>query len=91
MQTIRDLMVRVSPAAIRPSRRSRTIVKSTLVLRTDASGHSLWVDVGWQACDERLVTGAEAEALRVGGGRRLADRLALSRRKSQGPSLPRLH
>ncbi|OBF92118.1 hypothetical protein A5791_14075 [Mycobacterium sp. 852002-51163_SCH5372311] len=80
MRTIRDLMVRVSPVAIRPPRRRGTINKSTLVLSTDASGRTLWVDIGWQACDERLVTIAEANALRIGACRRF-DRLALIRSK----------
>jgi hypothetical protein len=44
------------------------MTRSTLVLRTDNSGHTMWVDIGWQACDERLVSVAEAKAL-GGGGR----------------------
>jgi hypothetical protein len=70
MRTIRDLMVRVSPVAIRPARSRGTIAKSTLVSRTDTSGRTLRLDIGWRACDERLVTVAEANALRVGGRRR---------------------
>ena len=35
--------------------------------RTGALGRTLWVDMGWLACDERLVNVAEANALRVGG------------------------
>ncbi|OBA82643.1 hypothetical protein A9W99_11050 [Mycobacterium sp. 1164966.3] len=77
MRNIRDLMVRVSPVAIRPPRRK---VKSTMIPRTDTSGRTLWVDIGWQACDERLITVAEVNALRVRGCRRF-DRLPLSRSK----------
>ena len=80
MRTIRDLMVRVSPVAMRPSRRRGMANESTMVLRTDSSGRTLWVDIGWRACDERLVTVTEANALRVGGCRRF-DRLAVSRSK----------
>jgi hypothetical protein len=69
MRTIRDLVVKVSPVTIRPSRRRETITRSTLVLRTDTLGRTMWVDIGWQACDERLVSVAEAKAL---GGRRAA-------------------
>jgi hypothetical protein len=38
-----------------------TIMKSTMVLSTDTSGRTLRVDMGWPACDERLVTVAEAQ------------------------------
>jgi hypothetical protein len=51
-----------------------TIMNSTLVLRTDASRRTLWVGVGWPACDERLVTVAEAHAHRVGGANHHVDR-----------------
>jgi hypothetical protein len=34
--------------------------------RTAALGRTLWVDMGWPACDERLATVAEANRLRVG-------------------------
>jgi hypothetical protein len=44
-----------------------TIMNSTMVLRTDISRRTLWVDVGWPACDERLVRFGEAHAHRVGG------------------------
>jgi hypothetical protein len=44
-----------------------SIVRSTKVLRTDAAGRPRWVDVGWPACDERLVTVAEAISHRFGG------------------------
>jgi hypothetical protein len=44
-----------------------TIMKSTMVMSADTSGRTLWVDMGWPACDERLVTVAEANAHRVGG------------------------
>ncbi len=44
-----------------------TIVNSTMLLSTDTLGRTVWVDMGWLACDERLVTVAEANALRVGG------------------------
>ena len=44
-----------------------TIMKSTMALSTDTSGRALWVDIGWPARDERLVTVAEANAHRVGG------------------------
>jgi hypothetical protein len=37
-------------------------MNSTMVLGTDTSGRTLWVDMGWPACDERLVTVAEATA-----------------------------
>lgn len=70
MRTIRDLVLRVSPVAIRPGRRRETITRSTLVLRTDSSGRAMWVDIGWQACDERLVSLAEAKTLGAGGRRR---------------------
>ena len=42
-------------------------MKSTMVLSVDTSDRRLWVDTGWPACDERLVTVAEAIAYRVGG------------------------
>ena len=42
-------------------------MKSTMVLSTDTSGRPPRVDMGWPACDERLVTVAEANAYRVGG------------------------
>jgi hypothetical protein len=42
-------------------------MNSTMVLSMDASGRTLWVDMGWPARDERLVTVAEANAHRVGG------------------------
>lgn len=42
-------------------------MKSLMVLSTDTSGCTQWVDMRWQACDERLVTVAEAEAFRAGG------------------------
>jgi hypothetical protein len=45
----------------------KTTMKSMMVLRTDTSDRRLWVDMGWPACDERLVTVAEAIAHRVGG------------------------
>ena len=32
--------------------------------RTGALGRTVWVDVGWPACDERLATVEEANALR---------------------------
>jgi hypothetical protein len=38
-----------------------TIMKSAVVLSTDTSGRILWVDMGWAACDERLVTVAESQ------------------------------
>ena len=38
-----------------------TTMKSTMVLSTDISGRTLRVDMGWPACDERLVTVAEAQ------------------------------
>jgi hypothetical protein len=44
-----------------------TIMNSTMVVGTDTLGRTLWVDMGWPACDERLVAVAEANALRVGG------------------------
>lgn len=57
---------RVSPVARRPLRRRETNVNSTTVLGMDTLGRTLWVDMGWPACDERLVTVAGANALRVG-------------------------
>ena len=44
-----------------------TIMNSTMVLWTDISRRTLWVDVGSPACHERLVTLADAHAHRVGG------------------------
>jgi hypothetical protein len=44
-----------------------TIMNATMVLSTDILGRTLWVDVGWPACDEGLGTVAEVNALRVGG------------------------
>jgi hypothetical protein len=38
----------------------------TMVLSTNNSGRTLWVDMGWPACDERFVTVAETNADRVG-------------------------
>ena len=31
-------------------------MKSTMVLTTNPRGRPAWADVGWPACDERLVT-----------------------------------
>ena len=42
-------------------------MKSTMVLTSDSWGRPVWVDTGWPACDERLVTVAGAIAHRVGG------------------------
>jgi len=42
-------------------------MNSTMVLWTDISRRTLWVDVGSPACHERLVTLADAHAHRVGG------------------------
>jgi hypothetical protein len=42
-------------------------MNSTMVVGTDTLGRTLWVDMGWRACDERLVAVAEANTLRVGG------------------------
>ena len=44
-----------------------TIMNSTMLLSTDTLGRTLRVDMGSPACNERLVTVAEANALRVGG------------------------
>ena len=30
-------------------------MKSTMVLTSDSWGRPVWVDMGWRACDERLV------------------------------------
>ena len=38
-----------------------TTMKSTMVLSTDISRRTPRVDMGWPACDERLVTSAEAK------------------------------
>jgi hypothetical protein len=58
-----------------------TIMKSTMVLSTDTSGRTLRVDMGWPACDERLVNIAEADAHRVGGATSQFARRAVRRRK----------
>jgi hypothetical protein len=58
-----------------------TIMNSTMVLSMDASGRTLWVDMGWPACDERLVTVAEANAHGVGGATFQLPDVRLSRRK----------
>jgi hypothetical protein len=58
-----------------------TIMNSTVVLSTDTSGRTLGVDVGWPACDERLVTVAEANAHGVGGATFQLPDVRLSRRK----------
>lgn len=41
-------------------------MKSTMVVDTDTAGRPLRADLGWPACDERLVTLAEASARRAG-------------------------
>jgi hypothetical protein len=41
-----------------------TIMNSTMVLTSDSLARAVWVDMGWPACDERLVTVAEAIAHR---------------------------
>jgi hypothetical protein len=41
-------------------------MKSTMVLTSASCGGAVWVDIGWPACDERLVTVAGAIAGRVG-------------------------
>ena len=38
-----------------------------MVLTSDSFGRLVWVDMGWPACDERLVTVSEANARRIGG------------------------
>lgn len=46
----------------------RTRIWSGITIRR--GGHAmrtLWADVGWPACDERLATAAEANAHRAGG------------------------
>jgi hypothetical protein len=56
-------------------------MNSTTVVGTDTIGRTLWVDMGWPACGERLVTVAEANTHRVGDAiTRLPD--AVSRRQS---------
>jgi hypothetical protein len=42
-------------------------MKSTIILTSDSGGHPVWVDMGWPASDERLVTAAAAMASGVGG------------------------
>jgi hypothetical protein len=42
-------------------------MKSTMVPTSDSWVRPVRVDMGWPACDERLVTVAEAVAHRVGG------------------------
>jgi hypothetical protein len=44
-----------------------TIMKSTVVLTSDSLARPVRVDMGWPACDERLVTVAEAITHRVDG------------------------
>jgi hypothetical protein len=39
---------------------------NSTVVGTDTLGRTLWVDMGWPACDERLLTVAEAKAPSVG-------------------------
>jgi len=56
-------------------------MNSTVVLSTDTWGRTLGVDVGWPACDERLVTVAEANAHGVGGATFQLPDVRLSRRK----------
>jgi hypothetical protein len=51
-------------------RKKGTIMNSTMVLGTDTSGRTRWVDIGWPACDERLVTVAEAVEARQRYGAR---------------------
>lgn len=41
-------------------------MKSTRVLTSDALGRLVWADISWPACDERLVTFAEANARGIG-------------------------
>jgi hypothetical protein len=58
-----------------------TLMNSTTVVGTDTTGRTLWVEMGWPGCDERLVTVAEANTHRVGDAiTRLHD--AVSRRQS---------
>ena len=55
-------------------------MQSTMVLRTNVSGCPLGMDAAWRACNERLVTIAEADALKARvDASRLPD--AVSRRK----------
>jgi uncharacterized membrane protein len=58
-----------------------TIMKSTMVLSTDTSGRTLRVDMGWPACDERLVTVAEAQMCTGSVVHLPVARRAVSRRK----------
>ena len=44
-----------------------TTMKSTVMLTSDSWARPVRVDMGWPACDERLVTVAEAIAHRVAG------------------------
>jgi len=50
-------------------RKKGTIMNSTKVLSTDTSGRTPRVDIGWPACDERLVSVAEATAADRGTAR----------------------
>ena len=50
-------------------RKKGTIMNSTMVLSTDTSGRTPRVDIGWPACDERLVSVAEATAADRGTAR----------------------
>jgi len=63
----RDLVLKVVAGGQATVAQKGTIMKSTMVLSVDTSDRRLWVDTGWPACDERLVTVAEAIAYRVGG------------------------
>ena len=67
MWTSRDLVLRVVAGGETTVAQKGTIMKYTMVLSADTSDRTLWVDMGWPACDERLVTVAEASAHRVGG------------------------
>ena len=73
---------RVSPGSETTKAKKGTLMNSTMVLRTGTSRRTLWVDVGWPACEERLVTVAEADAHRVGDATTQLPRRAVSRRQS---------
>ena len=57
---------RVSPGGEATEAQKGTLMNSTMVEGTDTAGRRLWADLGWPACNERLVTVVEAIARRVG-------------------------
>ena len=72
---------RVSPGSETTKAKKGTLMNSTTVVGTDTTGRTLWVNIGWPACDERLVTVAETNTHRVGDATTQLPRRAVSRRK----------